>query len=299
MKAEIKAVFERYHAFADAELQQRSVEYFALSEFHMGTLKEVLVRCVLSSCIRSRAERSLQAEMPRFPERASALEKRVAGDQEAPESQAVTLPRTTRSDRSDERATPAPQSAVAAPTTPGLLDLMGEDIRPAAPRASATTSADPLSQLMELASTSQPTAPASPPAVGGRGAALLALAASPGLPEPDFLGLRTPLRAAATAPLQDPALWLRRLAVSDAGVLYEDTFVQVGCKMEFGLAQARLTLFIGNKHVAPLVGMRASLQPIPGLRVEMPSMPAFVADRQQATAQLVAVCTAPFRRHLC
>jgi hypothetical protein len=41
---QVKAVFQRYHAFADVELQQRSIEYFSLAQLHTATLKDVLVR---------------------------------------------------------------------------------------------------------------------------------------------------------------------------------------------------------------------------------------------------------------
>ena len=41
---QVKQVFQRYHAFADVELQQRSIEYFSLAHLHCSTLKDVLVR---------------------------------------------------------------------------------------------------------------------------------------------------------------------------------------------------------------------------------------------------------------
>ena len=41
---QVKMVFQRYHAFADVELQQRSIEYFSLAHLHGATLKDVLVR---------------------------------------------------------------------------------------------------------------------------------------------------------------------------------------------------------------------------------------------------------------
>jgi hypothetical protein len=49
---QIKAVFQRYHAFADVELQQRSIEYFSLAQLHVATLKDVLVRVPRTSCTR-------------------------------------------------------------------------------------------------------------------------------------------------------------------------------------------------------------------------------------------------------
>ena len=54
---QVKVVFRRYHAFADVELQQRSIEYFSLAQLHTDTLKEVLVRRVFSV---ARSEPSLK-----------------------------------------------------------------------------------------------------------------------------------------------------------------------------------------------------------------------------------------------
>ena len=42
--SQVTAVFQRYHAFADVELQQRAIEYFSLAHLHGATLKDVLVR---------------------------------------------------------------------------------------------------------------------------------------------------------------------------------------------------------------------------------------------------------------
>jgi hypothetical protein len=50
---QVKMVFQRYHAFADVELQQRSIEYYSLAQLHGSTLKDVLVRicCVAVACL--------------------------------------------------------------------------------------------------------------------------------------------------------------------------------------------------------------------------------------------------------
>lgn len=53
--AQVQAVFRKFHAFQEAELQQRSIEYFFMGGLPQGTLKEVL------------------AEMPPFPERESEI----------------------------------------------------------------------------------------------------------------------------------------------------------------------------------------------------------------------------------
>jgi hypothetical protein len=53
---QVNMVFQRYHAFADVELQQRSIEYYSLAQLHGSTLKDVLVRlrCVAATRLATR-----------------------------------------------------------------------------------------------------------------------------------------------------------------------------------------------------------------------------------------------------
>jgi AP-2 complex subunit alpha len=262
---QINAVFERYHAFADVELQQRSVEYFTLAALHEPMLKDVL------------------AEMPKFPVRTSALFKRVAapGDLEIPESQALRL---IRADPAGEMSI----SAFAAQRSPisSLGDLLNSSSAAAMPVRSLDASLGLSSLVPDHASVAFSCAAAPPTDLDdffGGGAAARRRAE----PVQSF-------RAAAVPPLQDPQLWLRKLAVADSGVLYEDAYLQLGVKAEFRLWAGRATLFVGNKHLAPLVGLRATLTQAPGLRLTRADLPASVGDRQQASVQLSAACTAPF-----
>jgi hypothetical protein len=157
---QVKAVFQRYHAFADVELQQRSIEYFSLAQLHVATLKDVLVRwprarAPAACCLRP--ERALlpavsQAEMPRFPERASALERRI--DPDAAESHSSVRPRTELAAQQTEAALPEPVPAPAhfAHSEGGLIDVEPAAVE-VAQSAAATrpTGFDALDLLNELA----------------------------------------------------------------------------------------------------------------------------------------------------
>jgi len=268
---QIATVFQRYHAFADVELQQRSVEYFSLTQLHQSTLKEVLVRGRTPPCPESvlTSARSDQAEMPKFPERASALERRVAGgDQEVPESQ-QDLSRPSMPE------VLAPQPAA----LQSLVDL-GEVYASTAPapRPAPMNALDLLSQLEE------PRAQPAADLLGGLD---------------DFLGggkvvPAAPATATPVLPLQDPQAWLNKLVTADSGVLYEDPYVQLGVKNEWRQNQGRITLFLGNKYTSPLASLRAEVHQVEGLRVDLFALPALVGAGQQVTVQLAVACVAAF-----
>jgi AP-2 complex subunit alpha len=253
------------------ELQQRSVEYFSLTQLHQSTLKEVLVRGRTPPCPESvlTSARSDQAEMPKFPERASALERRVAGgDQEVPESQ-QDLSRPSMPE------VLAPQPAA----LQSLVDL-GEVYASTAPapRPAPMNALDLLSQLEE------PRAQPAADLLGGLD---------------DFLGggkvvPAAPATATPVLPLQDPQAWLNKLVTADSGVLYEDPYVQLGVKNEWRQNQGRITLFLGNKYTSPLASLRAEVHQVEGLRVDLFALPALVGAGQQVTVQLAVACVAAF-----
>ena len=262
--AQINAVFERYHAFADVELQQRSVEYYTLSALHAPMLKDVL------------------AEMPHFPERASALEKSLAGgaaDQDAPDSQAASVSRGLRSGPS------TPTSSLPLPARSD--DLLGASFTAPAAGASGLDTLGGLESLMTAPTTAAPSranhglddllgglgVATAPPT---RAAAMIAAAAVP------------------VAPLQEPGVWFRKLAAADSGVLYENPHLQLGVKCEWSGHAGRVALFLGNKHSAPLSALRAELVQVPGLRLSMAELPSTVGERLQVSSLVSASCTAPF-----
>ena len=248
---QVKKVFHRYHAYADVELQQRSVEYFAMAQYHVDKLKEVL------------------APMPVFPERTSALERRVAGD------------------AADQAQVP-PSSRVSMPPVVSH-SLLAEPALPQAAPVPAQSAFDALDLLMGSAAPAHP-APAAPKAGSTFG----------GLD--DLLGLGAPappaqhVTSVKAVPLQDPAVLLRALALKDKGVLWEDRHLQLGVTADFIQHTGHIGLFLGNKHTAPLTRLRADVHGVDGLRVALGAVPPSVAEGQQATVQLTATCTAPYQQ---
>ncbi len=215
--------------------------------------------------------------MPKFPERVSALERRVAGgEQDAPESAAPSRAMPEM---------PAPPPPPIMPATPqGLIDLGMESVSVAAAPAAGLAAVNALDLLSQLEEPSARAPPPSDPLAG-----LDAFVGS------EQLASRVTQPAAAPVlPLQDPHTWLHKLTTSDSGVLYEDPYLQCGVKSEYRGWQGRLTLFLGNKYAAQLCSLRAELHHVDGLRLEMSPLPALVGERQQVTVQLAAACTSVF-----
>jgi len=65
-------------------------------------------------------------------------------------------------------------------------------------------------------------------------------------------------------------------------------------RSEYRGSSGRLTLFVGNKHTAPLTRLRFDVQQVAGLRVTLSDLPSSVADRQQITLAAAVHCSAPF-----
>ena len=265
---QVQAVFRRFHAFSDAEVQQRAVEYSGMGRLPLATLKSVL------------------SEMPPFPERASALE------------------RLQNSDSAASSAPPPPQPLTRAGSSlPPVMDLPVEALRVAAGSATlpaASVALDLLSQLSQ---------PEAPPAA--------AAAHDPFAASGELFGA-APANAdiSQVTPLHDPRHLFTLLCAADsgarlafcpalslvyeadiillAGVVYEDAFIQVGCRTEWRPPFGVFTLFLGNKHSATLDTVRTSVVPIPGVRiVNCGSAPATLAPQQQAQLVVEVACQQP------
>lgn len=250
--------------------------------------------------------------MPRFPERASALERRIEPDTSEPQP----------SVRARVEHATQPTSASSAPIVSqgeagsrmgggGLIDVdepsvFGAGGGAAAAARSAAGPVDILSQLEQLGSNEQPAAPPSDP--------LAALEAFSG-------GSRAAPEQVSVQPTQDTAKLLRKLLLADSGasvslggghfhvipvdarivlrrytgLLYEDPYLQIGTKCEFRDAQARVTLFLGNKSTQPLHNLRLHVHAVPGLATSdvSPVPPLLEAQRQVQVVAMFA-CTAAF-----
>ena len=277
---QVKMVFQRYHAFADVELQQRSVEYFSLAHLHGATLKDVLVRF---SRVASRVTHVLkadqpQAEMPKFPERASALERRIEPDA------SEVLASRARQDAAIA-STPQPELsssvAVHAPAEHnfgGLIDIMEPapaSMAPGPAHGSGNNALDLLSQLDVQA----PTPAAVDPLAGL-----------------EQFGSAAPSQSSfAVQPVLDTSALLRKLYFTDSGVLYEDPYLQIGVRCEFAESQSRIAFFLGNKHDHALYSLRLKPRAGPGINLgDLSGVPPMLAPRHQIQLLLSASCLAPF-----
>jgi AP-2 complex subunit alpha len=84
----------------------------------------------------------------------------------------------------------------------------------------------------------------------------------------------------------------KALITTPAGVLFEDDLLQIGIKQEHRGAQARLSLFYGNKTPSDLTTFTAKLSPAPYLRIlQSEDPPTSIAGNQQAkhTLQLEVI----------
>ncbi|KAG0627347.1 hypothetical protein M758_2G193500 [Ceratodon purpureus] len=300
---QVVAVFKRYECSVDAEVQQRAVEFLALSRKGLAMV-------------------DIMAEMPKFPERQSALLKKAEDtDGDAAEISAtkmrlqqqnstalvvrdpvpnngglhpLSLSKAADSGRHQEQAAESepPQASGAVPPSESQVYSNGTTLQQAPRAGSREPSGDLLVDLMgPLAIEAPPSAASTSPSD------LLALEAPPSAPPAaaiapgDTLALAL-LDEAPTQvqPLRNVAEWFKELSMKDSGVLYEDPYVQIGLKAEWRNAQGRMVLFVGNKHTGPLTNLRSSILPPPHLRMQSAAVPNTIPPRAQVQVPVDVAC---------
>mmetsp|Transcript_28079 Transcript_28079/g.53476 ORF Transcript_28079/g.53476 Transcript_28079/m.53476 type:complete len:1010 (+) Transcript_28079:139-3168(+) len=307
LRVSVRKILKKYEAFVEEEMQQRAVEYLVLTQRAAAdpTMRDVL------------------AEMPKFPERASALERSLAGKEEA-ESMAAAFQRgqvqgqggiaskalaetTANSNGNGLAAASASAPSLTQPTEPPfamLEDLLSvSPSGPAAPETAnraatggaATSSsnnnstsnqvANPMDLLSELIQDSTSAPAASQGAVDPFAAMddLLVPAAAGGAP-------------AAVQPIGDLQEWFDKLVAANSGVLYEDPHVQIGLKALYKGAQGRVVLYFGNKSDQVSVDkLQSNLVPTLGLHMQMVnSLAPTLAPKQQVQLVMDVMCKSPF-----
>ncbi len=71
-------------------------------------------------------------------------------------------------------------------------------------------------------------------------------------------------------------------ALSSQGILYEDTYLQIGLQSRYDRAQGQVTLFLGNKHAsAPLQQLSMTTAAPPQLAMSIAPPPPVLAPKQQ------------------
>jgi len=305
----VVAVFKRYESSVDAEVQQRAVEFLALSQKGPSMV-------------------DIMAEMPKFPERQSALLKK-AEDTEADTAEMSATKIRLQQQSSMALVVANPQPANGGLHLPSIPKGVTPGKTPSTTSEPAHVAAVPPSSQLQPQPQSQPHANGTsqqyaPKAASGDLLDLMgnmALEAepssAPSTSPSDLLALEAPPAATPPAPPADPAdslalalldggptqvqpigsiaEWFKALAVKDSGVIYEDPYVQIGIKSDWRGSQGRMVLFVGNKHTAALMNVRSSILPPPHLRLKAAVVPESIPPRAQVQIPVDVACLAASR----
>ncbi|XP_073269939.1 AP-2 complex subunit alpha-1-like isoform X2 [Primulina huaijiensis] len=288
LQSQIWAIFNKYEGCIDSEIQQRAVEYRALSR-KGAALTDVL------------------AEMPKFPERQSSLIKK-AEDSEADTAEQSAIKLRTQQQASN--ALVVTDQLPANGTQPvghlGIVKL------PSMSNTDDNTSEQGITRENGILTVidSQPPSTASLDLLGDLLAPLdiVGPPATTHQSEPSVAsGLQSGIGADALAiepvedlaknvqPIGDIAERFNALIVKDSGVLYEDPYIQIGIKAEWRAHHGRLVLFLGNKNVAPLLSVQAMILPPSHLQIELSLVPETIPPRAQVQCPLEVINLRPSR----
>ncbi|XP_073023712.1 AP-2 complex subunit alpha-1-like isoform X2 [Primulina eburnea] len=289
LQSQICAIFNKYEGCIDSEIQQRAVEYRALSR-KGAALMDVL------------------AEMPKFPERQSSLIKK-AEDSEADtaEQSAIKL----RTQQQTSNALVVTDQLPANGTQPvghlGIVKL------PSMSNSDDNTSEQGITRENGILTVidSQPPSTASldllgdllapldivgPPATTHRSEPSVASSDLQSGIGADALAIEPVEELAKNVqPIGDIAERFNALIVKDSGVLYEDPYIQIGIKAEWRAHHGRLVLFLGNKNVAPLLSVQAMILPPSHLQIELSLVPETIPPRAQVQCPLEVINLRPSR----
>ncbi|WCJ41696.1 AP-2 complex subunit alpha-2 [Euphorbia peplus] len=280
----IWAIFTKYESCIDAEIQQRAVEYFALSR-KGAALVDIL------------------AEMPKFPERQSALIKK-AEDAEIDTAEQSAIKLRAQQHTSNALVVNDLPSSNGPPPTVGQLSLvkmpsMSSDVEHNSGEQGLTHVNGTLNKLDPQ-----------PPSADIIGDLLgpLAIEGPPGaeqnsVPGPE--GVLDAADAAAIVPVGEDTNSVQpigninerfyALCLKDSGVLYEDPNIQIGIKAEWRAQQGRVVLFLGNKNTSPLNSVQAAILPPAHLKMELSLVPDTIPPRAQVQCPLEVLNVHPSR----
>ena len=286
---EIDAILERYRGYLDPELQQRAVEYKALS----------------SMANRSVALAALQP-LPKWEKKGSLLLRRLAqkvyeeGD-EAREVPSWLLQLQQEQVIMSER--PSEQQVVEVVSSGGEIPSIMESTRPVmdlmdlldlteetpAQQGSVLHGVDhayPASHggvEGEVADQDKPSPTASVGSVRTEGVAV----------EPVLRTTPSSVPPTPTVnPTVDVSMCVRKLYTADSSVLYEDPYLQVGVKASYEGSTGRIVIYLGNKHTEPLENLVCKLasKMTAGLQLSLVATPpASLSPKQQVQVPLSVV----------
>ncbi|CAB4313334.1 unnamed protein product [Prunus armeniaca] len=287
LQNQIWAIFNKYESCIDVEIQQRAAEYLALSR-------------------RGAALVDILAEMPKFPERQSALIKKAEDTEvDTAEQSAIKLRAQQQTsnalvvtDQRPANGTPPVNQLglVKIPSMSSNADHNSTDQALSQENGTLSTvdpqpaSADLLGDLLgPLAIEGPPgtavqSQPSVIPGVGGDSNAVDAAAIVPVGEEQN-----------SVQPIGNIAERFLALCLKDSGVLYEDPNIQIGIKAEWRVHQGCLVLFLGNKNTSPLVSVQAIILPPSHFKMELSLVPDTIPPRAQVQCPLEVVNLRPSR----
>ncbi|KAH9700033.1 AP-2 complex subunit alpha-1 [Citrus sinensis] len=319
LQNQIWTIFNKYESCIEVEIQQRAVEYFALSR------KGVALMDIL-------------AEMPKFPERQSSLIKK-AEDVEVDTAEQSAIKLRAQQQQTSTALVVADQSSANGTSPVNQLGLVKVPSMSSSVDHNSTDPgmAQPNGTLTKVDPQPQPPSPSPSPDLLGDLLGPLAIEGPPVAGESEqnvVSGLEgvAAVDAAAIVPVtvqtnavenlpcwmgsprflldragfSDYMLWLyipigniaerfHALCLKDSGVLYEDPYVQIGIKAEWRGHHGRLVLFLGNKNTSPLFSVQALILPPSHLKMELSLVPETIPPRAQVQCPLEVMNLRPSR----
>ncbi|KAL0537854.1 hypothetical protein IC582_026844 [Cucumis melo] len=285
LQNQIWGIFNKYESCIDVEIQQRAVEYLALSK-KGESLMDIL------------------AEMPKFPERQSALIKK-AEDTEADtaEQSAIKLRAQQQSSNAlvltDQRpvnGTPSSSqlTLVKVPNSSSYPDSTDHELSRTNGTLTKVDSSPPEPDL--LGDLLGPLAIEGPPSVVAQ-APQSVMSNVDGVPNAVESGAIVPVgeQANSVQPIGNISERFHALCMKDSGVLYEDPYIQIGIKAEWRAHLGRLVLFLGNKNISPLGFVKAIILPPSNLKMELSLVPDTIPPRAQVQCPLEVINVHPSR----
>ncbi|KAL6202901.1 hypothetical protein ACLB2K_026605 [Fragaria x ananassa] len=288
LQNQIWAIFSKYESCIDVEIQQRAAEYLALSR-------------------RGEALVDILAEMPKFPERQSALIKK-AEDTEIDTAEQSAIKLRAQQQTSNALVVTDQRPANGTPLANHQLGLV--KIPTTSSNMDYNSTNQGLSQENGNLSKADPQTPS--PDLLGDLLGPLAIEGPPGTAVQSHQNVipgsgGDPTAADATAivpvgeelnsiqPIGNIAERFHALCLKDSGVLYEDPNIQIGVKAEWRLHQGCLVLFLGNKNTSPLVSVQAVILPPSHFKMELSLVPDTIPPRAQVQCPLEVVNLWPSR----
>lgn len=280
LQEQVWAIFRKYESYIDVEIQQRAVEYFALSR-KGAALVDIL------------------AEMPKFPERQSALLKKAEDTEvDTAELSAIKLRSQQQMSNALVVTDQHPPSASVPVSQPGPVKVPSQNMEGSSPDqgmakvngtldkidAQPVPSADLLGDLLGPLAIEGP--PGTTPSEEQN-----PISGYEDVPNSaDALALSTLTEQSdAVQPIGNVADRFHALCLKDSGVLYEDPYIQIGLKAEWRAHHGRLVLFLGNKNTSPLVSVQALILPPAHLKMELSMVPETIPPRAQVQCPLEVV----------